>query len=72
MNGADVFKFSITEVPKLVREFYSQFGLTAGSYDRCFLHQANLFIMKNIAKRIGVNDGELPVSIDRYGNTFLK
>ena len=69
MNGANVFKFSITEVPKLVKEFYSQFGISAASYDRCFLHQANLFIMKNIAKRIGVNDTELPVSIDRYGNT---
>ena len=69
MNGADVFKFSITEVPKLVREFYSQFGITAASYDRCFLHQANLFIMKNIAKRIGINESDLPISIDRYGNT---
>jgi 3-oxoacyl-[acyl-carrier-protein] synthase-3 len=69
MNGADVFKFSISEVPKLVKDFYLENKLNSESFDRCFLHQANLFIIKNIGKRIGVNPEDLPISIDRYGNT---
>jgi 3-oxoacyl-[acyl-carrier-protein] synthase-3 len=69
MNGADVFRFSITEVPKLIKEFYFENKLGSNSFSRCFLHQANLFIIKNIAKRIGVKEKDLPISIDRYGNT---
>jgi len=69
MNGADVFKFSITEVPKLIKEFYIKNNFDATSFSRCFLHQANLFIMKNIAKRIGIKEADLPISIDRFGNT---
>lgn len=69
MNGSDVFKFSITEVPKLVNEFYARNGICHDDFTRCFLHQANLFIMKHIAKRIGVEVTNLPISIDRYGNT---
>lgn len=69
MNGADVFRFSISEVPKLVKDFKSVFGIDYDLIDRHFLHQANLFIMKNIAKRTGIADSKMPVSIDRYGNT---
>lgn len=69
MNGADVFRFSITEVPKLVKDFKSEFGIDYERIDRHFLHQANVFIMKNIAKRVGIVDAKMPVSIDRYGNT---
>lgn len=69
MNGANVFRFSITEVPKLIREFYVNYNLNSQSFGMCFLHQANLFIMKNIAKRIGVERDRMPVSIDLYGNT---
>jgi 3-oxoacyl-[acyl-carrier-protein] synthase-3 len=69
MNGADVFRFSITEVPKLIKEFYSFYKLSAESFGLFFMHQANLFIMKNIAKRVGVDEKRMPISIDLYGNT---
>lgn len=69
MNGADVFRFSITEVPRLMKDFLSDHDLTAGDFDHCFLHQANLFIMNNIAKRTGLIPAQYPVSLDRYGNT---
>jgi len=69
MNGADVFKFSISEVPKLIKDFYVEFGVDTKTINYYFFHQANLFIMKNIAKRIGASEDLMPVSIDRYGNT---
>lgn len=69
MNGADVFRFSITEVPKLVKAFKDEFGIDYDALDRHILHQANLFIMKNIAKRVGIAENKMPISIDRYGNT---
>lgn len=69
MNGADVFRFSITEVPKLVKDFKNDFAIDYSQIDRHILHQANIFIMKNIAKRVGITEDKMPVSIDRYGNT---
>jgi 3-oxoacyl-[acyl-carrier-protein] synthase-3 len=69
MNGAEVFRFSITEVPKLVKNFKSEFGINYDEIDRHIIHQANLFIMNNIAKRVGISLDKMPISIDRYGNT---
>lgn len=69
MDGAEVFKFSIIEVPKLFKRFFEMFDCTADSFDMVFLHQANLFIMKNIVKRLRVPPEKMAVSIDRYANT---
>lgn len=69
MNGADVFRFSISEVPKLVKDFKIEFGINYEQLDRHILHQANIFIMKNIAKRVGIAENKMPISMDRYGNT---
>jgi 3-oxoacyl-[acyl-carrier-protein] synthase-3 len=69
MNGPDVFRFSITEVPKLVKEFKAINNISYDNIDRHFLHQANIFIMKNIAKRTGVSLDKMPISIENYGNT---
>ena len=38
-------------------------------YDDLVLHQANMMILKNIAKRIGMPMEKVPVCLDRYGNT---
>jgi 3-oxoacyl-[acyl-carrier-protein] synthase III len=69
MNGPEVFKFSISEVPKMIKEFKSFFQINFDDIDRHFLHQANIFIIQNISKRIGIDFNNVPISIDRYGNT---
>lgn len=67
MNGAEVFKFSITQVPKMIKEFQKFYNIS--QFSSHFFHQANSFIISNIAKRIGASSETVPVSIDRYGNT---
>jgi 3-oxoacyl-[acyl-carrier-protein] synthase-3 len=52
-----------------VREYAEKTGRPADSYDAVVLHQANMMVLKNIAKRLGVEFEKCPVSIDRYGNT---
>lgn len=69
MNGADVFRFSITEVPNLIKDFKKDFDVNFDNIDQHILHQANIFIMRNIAKRVGIEETKMPISIDRYGNT---
>lgn len=69
MNGTEVFNFSIHDVPELIKDFLAEQNETTADYDCVALHQANLFMMKQIARKIGVKGDKLLVCIDRYGNT---
>lgn len=69
MSGTDVFTFSIVDVVKLIKEFLSDQGKTAQDFDCVVFHQANLYMMKQIAKKIKAAPEQLLVSIDRFGNT---
>ena len=69
MNGTEVFKFSITEVPKLIREFVERMDCNFNDISTFAFHQANMFIIKNIAKRLRIDEDKLAFSIDDYGNT---
>ncbi|MBQ6066472.1 MAG: ketoacyl-ACP synthase III [Clostridia bacterium] len=64
-----VFNFTINEVPALVEEYLTKLGAEIDGYDDLVLHQANMMIIKNIAKRVGMPMEKVPVSLDRFGNT---
>jgi len=69
MDGTNVFVFSVTDVPKLVREFMAENNLTSENIDMLFMHQPNLYIIKNIVKKLKFPKEKVPVTIDKYGNT---
>lgn len=64
-----VFNFTISEVPALLKEFMEVTGTRIEDYDDLVLHQANMMILKNIAKRVGMPMERVPICLDRYGNT---
>ena len=69
MQGENVFSFSITDVPRTIKEFLAHTSTTVEDYDCFALHQANKFILQTIAKKFKIEESKLPVSLDRYGNT---
>lgn len=69
MNGADVFSFSITDIPKALNRFMSDYSISKDDVDFFVFHQANLYILKHITKKLRLPEEKVPVSIDRYGNT---
>jgi 3-oxoacyl-[acyl-carrier-protein] synthase-3 len=69
MNGPDVFTFSITDVPRTLKSFMSQYNIDKDDVDMYVFHQANLFILKHLSKKLGIPMEKVAVSIDRYGNT---
>ena len=71
MNGTEVFSHMIAEAPKLLKEYLSEYALNLDVYDSLVLHQANVFILKQIAKRIKCPMEKIPISMDRYGNTSV-
>ena len=69
MDGAAVFEFTISRVPEVFDEFYNKYNVTSNDYDYVILHQANLFMLKHIAKKIGIPKEKMPIAMDRFGNT---
>lgn len=67
MKGTDVFNFTITEVPKLIKSYLDRGNV----YDSVILHQANVFIFKQIAKKCKLPMDKFPISMDRFGNTSV-
>ncbi|MBP1778948.1 MAG: fabH 2 [candidate division NC10 bacterium] len=69
MNGAEVFAFTLREVPRLVKGILSASGRTAAEVDHFVFHQANGFMLRTLAKKIGLPADKLVLGLKRYGNT---
>lgn len=69
MNGTDVFTFSIREAPAIISRFMTDHSKTIDDYEALVLHQANLYMMKQIAKKCLCPMNKMPITLDRYGNT---
>jgi 3-oxoacyl-[acyl-carrier-protein] synthase III len=68
MQGEDVFAFTISAVPRTVKEFWAETETTAEDYDCFAFHQANQFISKMLCKKLKVDPSKMPLCLDRYGN----
>lgn len=64
-----VFNFTIHEVPALLNDYMATTNTQIEDYDNLVLHQANMMIVKNIAKRVGMPIERVPICLDRFGNT---
>lgn len=69
MNGAEIFTFTIREVPPMVSEVLNLAKWQLESVDAVVMHQANKFIIQYLSKKIGVKQSKVPTSLERYGNT---
>lgn len=69
MDGASVFSFGLSRVPKSIKDFCAHFCIDLDSVDKVVLHQANKFMLSKIAKKIGVGMERVPLSLRNYGNT---
>jgi 3-oxoacyl-[acyl-carrier-protein] synthase-3 len=68
MKGMEVFTFSITDVAKLLDEFAKHLSKTPDDYDCYALHQANIYILKQLSRKLKIPFEKIPIALDRYGN----
>jgi 3-oxoacyl-[acyl-carrier-protein] synthase-3 len=69
MNGLEVFNFTLREEPGAVKTLLSLAGVPAADLDHLVFHQANRFILTNLAKRVGVPLEKTPMAtLANYGN----
>lgn len=69
MNGIEVFNFTLREEPKAIFGILEYAGVSAADIDAFVFHQANLFILSNLAKRLSVPMEKVPCRTLRdFGN----
>lgn len=70
MAGTEVFNFTITQVPEQIQALRSAVGLTDPALpDLLLLHQANGFIVRQIARMCRIPDERVPCRMTTRGNT---
>jgi 3-oxoacyl-[acyl-carrier-protein] synthase-3 len=69
MDGMAVFNFVVRNVPGCLASLMEKHSVAADDLDILLLHQANLYMMKQVTKKLKIPPEKMPVSLDRYGNS---
>ena len=68
MDGREIFKFAVGQIPKCISEVLEAAGESCDDIDYFILHQANLRIISSIAKRLDQDMDKFPTNAERVGN----
>lgn len=69
MAGRDVFRFAITEVPKIIKDLSVKYDFSLDEVDYFILHQANARIIESTAKKLNIDIEKFPMTLQETGNT---
>jgi 3-oxoacyl-[acyl-carrier-protein] synthase-3 len=69
MDGREVFKLAVKELPKAARACCKEAGIELKDIDWFLAHQANQRINEFVREQLGVPSEKMPSNIDRYANT---
>ncbi len=69
LDGAEIFNFSIREVPKTVNRVLAHAGRSTETVDYFLFHQANLMMNEFIRKKMKLPPEKVPYSLRDFGNT---
>jgi 3-oxoacyl-[acyl-carrier-protein] synthase-3 len=68
MDGAEIFAFALREVPPLTQKVLEEAGWTLGEVDHVVMHQANLFMLRQVARKIGIPKEKQVECMEDFGN----
>jgi len=69
MNGSEVMAFTLREVPPLFEQLLEHSGTQREQIDAVVMHQANQFLLDNLARKIGIEPSRVPSTVENCGNT---
>lgn len=69
LKGSAVFRAAVMTLEAAVREQAAQCGLALEHIHHFVFHQANLRILQQVRRRLGIPADKLPITLTRYGNT---
>ena len=68
-DGRNVFKFAVRGMVEISNEILAKHGLSAKDLRLYIPHQANLRIIKAAVEKMGLEESQVAINIDRYANT---
>ena len=69
MNGREVFRHAVTKISSIIEETLIDTGLAADEIDWFVPHQANRRILDGTARKLGIENDKVVVTLDRHANT---
>ena len=69
MEGREVFKHAVVNMAEVMQEVLSEVGLRSAEIDWIVPHQANRRILDSTAKKLGIPEDRVVITLDRHGNT---
>ena len=69
MNGAAVFHFAITVVPKTVQKVLEKVKLSMDQVDLFLFHQANRYMIDYLVKKLKIPEEKTHFFVENTGNT---
>ena len=69
MEGREVFKHAVGMITDVVESVFAQAGITAEDLDWFVPHQANKRIIDASAKKLGIAEEKVVITVDKHGNT---
>lgn len=69
MNGPDIFTFTIERVPTMIRDLLEKSGLTKDDINLFVPHQANLYILEFLRKKMKIEKDKYYINLANFGNT---
>ena len=68
-EGRDVYKYAVKGMAGITAEIVEKNGFTGKDVDLFVPHQANIRIIEAAQRRVGLEDSQVCITIDRFGNT---
>lgn len=69
MDGQAVFKLAVQVLESVAREVLDDVGMQVSDIDWLIPHQANIRILQATAKRLGIDESKVVVTVDQQANT---
>ncbi len=69
MEGREVFKHAVTNIASVMAETIAKAGLVPADIDWFVPHQANRRILEGTARKLGISEDRIVITLDQHGNT---
>ena len=69
MEGREVFKHAVNNISSVMEETIAKAGLKPTDIDWFVPHQANRRILEGTARKLGISEDRIVMTLDRHGNT---
>ena len=69
MEGNRVFKHAVANISSAIQAVLDETGLTADDIDWFVPHQANKRILDGVAKKMGIAEEKVVITVDEHANT---